>query len=72
MTVKYLKMDQVLDINQVLDTLFFFSYFFTFLPSGRVCQVLVFAKKNVKYLIKYPLFFVLDQVLDVFFCEKST
>ena len=68
MTVKYLKIDQVLDRNQVLDTLFFFfSYFFTFLPSGRVCQVLVFAKKRqvldqvptfFLYLIKYLTFFL--------------
>ena len=74
MTVKYLKIDQVLDRNQVLDTLFFFLVlFFTFLPSGRVCQVLVFAKKRqvldqvptfFLYLSKYLTFFFVKKVLD--------
>ena len=57
---------QVLDKNQVFDTYFLFSYFFTFLPSYRVCQVLVFEKKR-QVLIKYShFFFVLGQVPDVF------
>ena len=70
MTVKYLKIDQVLDRNQVLDTLFFFSRtFLLFYPLAESVKYL-FSQKNVKYLIKYPLFFVLDQVLDVFFVKK--
>ena len=57
MTVKYLKIDQVLDRNQVLDTLFFFLVLFLlFYPLAESVKYL-FSQKNVKYLIKYPLFF---------------
>ena len=54
----------------MLDTLFFFSRtFLLFYPLAESVKYL-FSQKNVKYLIKYPLFFVLDQVLDVFFVKK--
>ena len=57
MTVKYLKIDQVLDRNQVLDTLFFFLALFYFFTLWQSLSSTCFRKKNVKYLIKYPLFF---------------
>ena len=57
MTVKYLKIDQVLDRNQVLDTLFFFLVLFYFFTLWQSLSSTCFRKKNVKYLIKYPLFF---------------
>ena len=70
MTVKYLKIDQVLDKNQVLDPLFFFLVLFYFLYPLTGSVKYLFSKKNVQVLDQVPTFFVLDQVLDVFFVKK--
>ena len=74
MTVKYLKIDQVLDINQVLDTLFFFSRtFLLFYPLAESVKYLFSQKKRqvldqvptfFLYLIKYLTFFFVKKVLD--------
>ena len=46
MTVKYLKIDQVLDRNQVLDTLFFFLVLFYFFTLWQSLSSTCFRKKT--------------------------
>ena len=58
MTVKYLKIDQVLDINQVLDTLFFFLVLFYFFTLWQRLSSTCFPKKKRQVLDQVPTFFL--------------
>ena len=56
-TVKYVKIDQVLDKNQVLDPLFFFLVLFYFLYPLTGSVKYLFSKKKRQVLDQVPTFF---------------